>query len=104
MAPRCPAKAPAQGVLKKESGRIAQGPTGTGVYGSRKSLGRTYHSSGGRLPVFAVLVTAVICDALIARDLDLVWVNGEAESFLKWDWAGGITLNRFNKFRFVRKD
>jgi hypothetical protein len=39
----------------------------------------------------------------MAKDLDLIWVSGEAENFLKWDWTRGIMLNRFNKFRFARK-
>jgi hypothetical protein len=39
----------------------------------------------------------------MAKDLDLIWVSGEAENFLKWDWTRGIMLNPFNKFRFARK-
>jgi hypothetical protein len=33
----------------------------------------------------------------------LIWVRGEAENFLEWDWTGEITLIRFNKFRHARK-
>jgi hypothetical protein len=36
------------------------------------------------------------------KDLDLIWVGGEAENFCKWDWTGGIGLNRLNKFGFTR--
>ena len=35
--------------------------------------------------------------------MDLIWVKAEAENFLKWDWTGGITLIRFNKFGRPRK-
>jgi hypothetical protein len=44
-----------------------------------------------------------LCWDGMAMDLDLIWVSGEAENFLKWDWTRGIMLNRFNKFRFARK-
>jgi hypothetical protein len=33
----------------------------------------------------------------------LIWANGEAEYFCKWDWTGQIRLTRLNKFRFARK-
>jgi hypothetical protein len=33
----------------------------------------------------------------------VIWVSGEAENFSRWDWTGGITLNRFNKFDFARR-
>jgi len=35
--------------------------------------------------------------------MDVIWVKQEAENFFKWDWTGGITLIRFNKFRRARK-
>jgi hypothetical protein len=31
------------------------------------------------------------------KDLDLIWGGGEAENFCKWDWTGGIGLNRLSK-------
>jgi hypothetical protein len=36
------------------------------------------------------------------KDLDLIWGGGEAEYFCKWDWTGGIGLNRLNKFGGTR--
>jgi hypothetical protein len=36
------------------------------------------------------------------KDLDLIWVRGEAEYFCKWDWTGGIRLNRLKKFGGAR--
>ncbi|MGD0849176.1 hypothetical protein [Bradyrhizobium sp.] len=39
----------------------------------------------------------------MAKIMDLIWVSGEAEYFLRWDWTGGITLNRFDKFDFARR-
>jgi hypothetical protein len=38
----------------------------------------------------------------MASDIDLIWVSGEAEYFLKSDWTGQIRLMRLNKFRFWR--
>jgi len=35
--------------------------------------------------------------------MDLIWLSGEAEKFLRWDWTGGITLIGFDKFDFARK-
>jgi len=35
--------------------------------------------------------------------MDSIWLSGEAENFLRWDWTGGITLNRFDKFDFARR-
>jgi hypothetical protein len=36
----------------------------------------------------------------MARIMNLIWVSGEAENFLRWDWTGRIALNRLNKSRF----
>jgi hypothetical protein len=38
-----------------------------------------------------------------AGDIVLIWVSGEAEYFLKWDWTAKITLIRLNKTAFWRK-
>jgi hypothetical protein len=34
------------------------------------------------------------------KDLDVIWVDGEAEYFYKRDWTGGIALIRFAKLDF----
>jgi hypothetical protein len=34
--------------------------------------------------------------------MDLIWGDREGIYFFKRDWTGGITLIRFNKFRFTR--
>jgi hypothetical protein len=38
-----------------------------------------------------------------ARDIDLIWGGGEAESFLSEDWTAQITLILFDKSGFTRK-
>jgi hypothetical protein len=38
----------------------------------------------------------------MANDIDLIWVSGEAEYFLKSDWTGQISLIRLNKLSFSR--
>jgi hypothetical protein len=35
--------------------------------------------------------------------MPLIWVNREAEYFLRQDWTGQISLNRLAKFDFTRK-
>jgi len=34
--------------------------------------------------------------------MNLIWVDREVKYFFTHDWTGGITLIRFNKFRFAR--
>jgi hypothetical protein len=29
----------------------------------------------------------------MATDIAVIWVCGEAEYFLRWDWTGSISLN-----------
>ena len=41
-----------------------------------------------------------LCRDGMARIMNLIWVSGEAENFLRWDWTGRIALNRLNKSRF----
>src|SRR5271169_4437907 len=37
-----------------------------------------------------------------AKDIDLIWVNNEADYFCRQDWTSGIALSRFMKFGFRR--
>jgi hypothetical protein len=39
----------------------------------------------------------------MAGDIEVIWVNGEAEYFCKKDWTTQITLIRFKKFGRARK-
>jgi hypothetical protein len=34
----------------------------------------------------------------MAADIEVIWVNREAEYFCKWDWTAQISLIRLNKF------
>jgi hypothetical protein len=39
----------------------------------------------------------------MAGDIEVIWVNGEAEYFCEEDWTTQITLIRFKKFGCARK-
>jgi len=39
----------------------------------------------------------------MARDIAVIWVSGEAEYFLRWDWTGSISLKWFEKLGYARR-
>jgi hypothetical protein len=39
----------------------------------------------------------------MARNIDVIWVSGEAKNFSEKDWTGQIRLNWFDKLGFRRK-
>jgi hypothetical protein len=43
-----------------------------------------------------------LCVGGMAMDIEVIWVNREAEYFCKRDWTTQIGLIRLNKFQFTR--
>jgi hypothetical protein len=58
-------------------------------------------STASRSAIVTIMSRPSVWDGTVL-DINLIWVSGEAEYFLRQDWTGQITLIPFNNFAFTR--
>ena len=80
----------------------ASGPHDFAVRFKRSSSAALSASIASR-PASVTIARAPLCQGGTAKELDLIWVHGEAIYFCGEDWTASISLIRLDKLDFARK-